>query len=388
MTEWKEYKLGEICDVRDGTHDSPKESSDGYPLVTSKNIKDGKIDLTNTYLISKKDYDFVNQRSRVDQWDILFSMIGTIGECAIVKEKPTYAIKNVGLFKTRGNERLAHWIYYYFHSQQAQNEMNACIKGSTQQYISLTDLRNFPISIPSQEEQSSIVSVLSSLDDKIDLLHRENATLEQMAETLFKELVKDKDNDGTLEQIIFVQNGYAFKSKDFNETGEHKVIKIKNISGSVVDIDTTDYVDNSVIMDVSSKFKINSGDVLIAMTGAEIGKLGIIPHTDKSLWLNQRVGLLSEKFNGSKYLAYLQLKSDYGQDYIENTATGSAQPNISGRGIEKCGFPILKQEYILQISNQVGEIYNKIVFNLGQINLLKVTRDFLLPKLMNNEIRF
>jgi len=86
MTEWKEYKLGEIADVRDGTHDSPKESNNGFPLVTSKNIKNGKIDLSNTYLISKSDYEFVNQRSKVDKWDILFSMIGTIGESAIVKQ--------------------------------------------------------------------------------------------------------------------------------------------------------------------------------------------------------------------------------------------------------------------------------------------------------------
>ena len=114
-------------------------------------------------------------------------MIGTIGECAIVKEHPNYAIKNVGLFKTNGNRLLAEWIYYYFHSQQAKNEMNACLKGSTQQYISLTDLRNFPIEMPSNEDQHRIVSILTSLDDKIDLLRRENATLEDMAETLFRQ---------------------------------------------------------------------------------------------------------------------------------------------------------------------------------------------------------
>ena len=81
------------------------------------------------------------------------------------------------------------------------------------------------------------------------------------------------------------------------------------------------------------------------------------------------------------------MKSDFGQDYIENTATGSAQPNISGVGIEKCGFPIFKQEDLIQISLQIGELYDKIIFNLGQINVLNDTRDFLLPKLMNNEIK-
>ena len=102
--------------------------------------------------------------------------------------------------------------------------------------------------------------------------------------------------------------------------------------------------------------------------------------------MNQRVGLLVEKYKGAKYLAYLQLKSEYGQDYIENTATGSAQPNISGIGIEKCGFPDLSEDERIQISQQIGEFYDKIIFNLGQINNIQDLKDNLLNKLMSNEI--
>ena len=123
------------------------------------------------------------------------------------------------------------------------------------------------------------------------------------------------------------------------------------------------------------------------MTGAEIGKLGIIPNNTKSLWLNQRVGLVVEKYVGTKYLAYLHLKSDFGQDYIENTATGSAQPNISGLGIEKCGFPKLKEEEIICMSKQIESLYEKIVFNLGQIHTIANKRNYLLPKLMSGEIK-
>ena len=164
------------------------------------------------------------------------------------------------------------------------------------------------------------------------------------------------------------------------------VVKIKNISGGVINIDTTDYIDSQIADAIHPKFRISSGDILIAMTGAEIGKLGIIPSTDKSLWLNQRVGLLAEKYKGAKYLAYLQLKSDFGQDYIENTATGSAQPNISGNGIEKCGFPKLSESDIIEYSYQIGELYDKVIFNLGQISTLVKLRNILLPKLMNGEI--
>lgn len=244
-----------------------------------------------------------------------------------------------------------------------------------------------PIFLPkSIEDRKQIVSIIASLDDKIDLLHRENETLEAMAKILFNKTLSGKENNGTIEQLISIQNGFAFKSKDFTEQGINRVIKIKNISEGIIDINKTDYIDNNIIKGISSKFKIYGGDILIAMTGAEIGKLGIIPSTNKDLWLNQRVGMLIEKYPGSKYIAYLQLKSDYGQDFIENAATGSAQPNISSCAIESCGFPLLDVSVIKTLAHQLGVLYEKIIHNLGHINGLKLLRNELLLKLMNFQV--
>ena len=94
--------LGEICDVRDGTHDSPKKQVQGKYLITSKNIKSGTVNFDNAYYISEYDYNNINKRSKVDIDDLLFTMIGTIGEVAHVREQPDYAIKNVGLIKNGG----------------------------------------------------------------------------------------------------------------------------------------------------------------------------------------------------------------------------------------------------------------------------------------------
>lgn len=367
MTEWKEYKLGDVCSR----------------LSSGKGIKS----------------DFITTQGKYPVWGGngvrgFTNTSNFSGRCCIIGRQGAYC-GNVHFFEgdaymtehavvAVGNELADS---YFLACQLSLMHLENLSAQSAQPGISVKTLSNQIVSLPPLPTQRRIASILSSLDDKIDLLHRENATLEQMTETLFKELVLNKENEGTLEQIISIQNGYAFKSKDFKDVGTHKVIKIKNISDSIVNIDTTDFIDDNAIMGLSPKFKIYGGDILIAMTGAEIGKLGIIPQNDKSLWLNQRVGLLVEKLKGSKYLAYLQLKSDFGQDYIENTATGSAQPNISGIGIEKCGFPIFKQENLIQISLQIGELYDKIIFNLGQINLLKDTRDFLLPKLISNEIK-
>ena len=386
MSEWKEYKLKDIT-YKITSGGTPKSAEASYydgdiPWLNTKEINFNRIGKTERYITE----DGLNNSSAkwIPKDSVIIAMYGTTAAkvaYSLIDLTTNQACCNLIINKDIADSK---FVYYYIQSSYEDLFNLAC--GAAQQNLSVGVIAEFPILLPPLEEQKRIASILSSLDDKIDLLHRENATLEAMAETLFKEYVLDKDNDATLEQIIFVQNGYAFKSKDFKEKGGHLIIKIKNISNGTIDIDTTDCVDNDVIVDVSTKFKINSGDILIAMTGAEIGKLGVIPKNDKSLWLNQRVGLLVEKYKGAKYLAYLQLKSEYGQDYIENTATGSAQPNISGIGIEKCGFPDLSEDERIQISQQIGEFYDKIIFNLGQINNIQNLKDNLLNKLMSNEI--
>lgn len=386
MSEWKEYKLKDIT-YKITSGGTPKSAEASYydgdiPWLNTKEINFNRIEKTERYITE----DGLNNSSAkwIPKDSVIIAMYGTTAAkvaYSLIDLTTNQACCNLIINKDIADSK---FVYYYIQSSYEDLFNLAC--GAAQQNLSVGVIADFPILLPPLDEQKRIASILSSLDDKIDLLHRENATLEAMAETLFKEYVLDKDNDATLEQIIFVQNGYAFKSKDFKEKGEHQIIKIKNISNGTIDIDTTDCVDSDVIVDVSTKFKINSGDILVAMTGAEIGKLGVIPKNDKSLWLNQRVGLLVEKYKGAKYLAYLQLKSEYGQDYIENTATGSAQPNISGIGIEKCGFPDLSEDERIQISQQIGEFYDKIIFNLGQINNIQDLKGNLLNKLMSNEI--
>lgn len=259
--------------------------------------------------------------------------------------------------------------------------------GSAVPSLTVPVINEIEINLPEPSVQDAIADILSSLDNKKDLLFRQNQTLENMAETLFNAWFEDKSLDNKISDLIDLQNGYAFKSKSFQDSGEHRVLKIKNISGGIVDIETSDFVSSETVSSIDTKFKITTGDVLFAMTGAKIGKMGIIPKTNSELWLNQRVGLFKEKYKGSRFLAYLHLKSDYGKDYIDNAATGSAQPNISGTGIEECEFPEISEQEIIEYSSQLAPLYEKLIFNLGQIQKLESLRDTLLPKLMSGEVR-
>jgi type I restriction enzyme S subunit len=297
---------------------------------------------------------------------------------------PKSTITNSSIaFELKDDSVEMEFLYYW-----AKNaDFSEVTSGSAQPQITIGDISSKEILLPPLPEQKAIAEVLTSLDDKIDLLHKQNKTLEQLAETVFEECIEGKDFDGSVSQLISIQNGYAFKSSDFKEVGNFGVLKIKNISSGVININQTDFVEDPLSLEMSKKFSVKSGDILIGMTGAEIGKLGVVPKTDKFLYLNQRVGLLREKYEGAKYLAYIHLKSEFGQDYIDNAATGSAQPNISGVGIEECAFPILTESQIKEYSNQIAPFYEKIVFNLGQIQSLEKVRDQLLPKLMSGEIR-
>lgn len=132
----------ELLDVRDGTHDSPKFLKDGYPFITSKNLKNGELDFSNVKYISKADYEEYNKRSKVGRGDLLFGMIGTIGNPVVVGETPEFAIKNVALVKANSNYDL-NFLRYYYLSPSIKRAIVDGTKGTTQKFVGLGNLRAF-----------------------------------------------------------------------------------------------------------------------------------------------------------------------------------------------------------------------------------------------------
>lgn len=175
---WELAKLGDVCDVRDGTHDSPKYVHNGYPLITSKNIKDGTIDFDNVNYISKEDYDAINMRSKVDNGDIIMPMIGTIGNPIIVDSEKEFAIKNVALIKFNNSRIINKYVYLILISKLFEDYIMNTKRGGTQNFISLKDIRAFNIPIPSEEEQ---IQLIDQINVEMDIV-RQNKRLIKMFE--------------------------------------------------------------------------------------------------------------------------------------------------------------------------------------------------------------
>ena len=159
---WKWVRFSEVIDVRDGTHDTPKYVLKGIPLVTSKNLVSGKIDFDTTKLISEEDAAIINMRSEVNTGDILFAMIGTIGNPVLVKKDREFCIKNMALFKPIDNH-LFDMRYLLLFLQKEQEQMKKSASGGVQSFISLKFLRNYLLPLPPLAEQKRIVEKLEQL---------------------------------------------------------------------------------------------------------------------------------------------------------------------------------------------------------------------------------
>ncbi len=155
--------LGNYYDVRDGTHDSPKFYDSGYPLVTSKNLKNGVISFEKIQYVSKDDFLSISQRSGVKKGDVLMAMIGTIGNPVVIETDAEFAIKNVALFKTNINQS-PHFLRYYLGSDYVIRKMEKDAKGATQKFVGLGYLRSFPINVPPIDIQISVVKELEDYE--------------------------------------------------------------------------------------------------------------------------------------------------------------------------------------------------------------------------------
>jgi len=192
---WVEKRLGEVYDVRDGTHDSPRYHATGFPLITSKNLKREGLSFDDVNMINEQDFVKINQRSAVHKGDVLFAMIGTIGNPTLVTVEPNFAIKNVALFKIPQGQSGA-FLKHYLASGWVISKMMQEARGTTQKFVGLGYLRDFPINVPPLAKQLEVVESLDELSAETQCLEslyqRKLAALDELKKSLLHQAFAGK----------------------------------------------------------------------------------------------------------------------------------------------------------------------------------------------------
>ena len=187
VNAWEQRKLGEITDVRDGTHDSPKYVQEGHPFITSKNVSNGFINYDDVQYVTDADYEEINKRSKVDVHDILMGMIGTIGNLALIRKEPDFAIKNVALIKYTGDVDYQ-YLYQALQAGCVTNQLSTGMDGGTQKFVSLKKIRELDIPFPDGWEQRKIGAYFSTLDHLITLNQRKIDMLKKLKSACLSEM--------------------------------------------------------------------------------------------------------------------------------------------------------------------------------------------------------
>lgn len=386
MEQWNIIKAYDYCyNVTDGTHDSPKQTEFGKYLITSKHIKDNRIDFESAYKISEDDYNKIITRSKVDQWDIIISMIGAYcGFCCIESSKQTdYAIKNVGLLKV-GNELKCKWLYYYLTSPHGKQQLSKLRSGSSQPYISLGALRNLDIPVPNENTMSDIVSVLSSLDSKIELNRRINDNLEQQAQALFDHyfdsgsIYLEDSIMGCLTDIAVYLNGLAmqkFPATDIERS--LPVLKIKELGQRKCD-DCSDRCSDSIDAD----YIIDNEDIIFSWSGTLMvdvwcgGKCG----------LNQHLFKVTPLKNYPRWFVYYWTNRHLKKFKLIAKDKAVTMGHIRRGDLENAEVAIPTNLNMLEINARINPLFQSIIDRRLEITKLENIRDALLPKLMSGEL--
>lgn len=279
------------------------------------------------------------------------------------------------------------YVYYLVCSSNIREvAIKSMVGSSGRQRVQTDVVQNIEIEMPIFDEQVKIASILKSFDDKITLNNAINKNLMEQALTLYTTHFTTLEKNGCIGDYCSIKSGFAFKSSWWTDSGI-KVIKIGSINQDNLNLLECSYVDENKINKVND-FKVRAGDLLIAMTGATIGKFAMVPYSSETLLVNQRVGkfFLGNKPVEKLPFIYCTLKQPDVYYEIVNRGQGSAQPNISGSDIMSIPCVIPSKEAIDEFNCINQPLFDLIISNQRENQQLSKIRDTILPKLMSGEL--
>ena len=382
MSEWQECKLGDVVITNAKSLDK-SYSFETILYLDTGSITEGKIESFQE--ISLKDAPSRAKRL-AKQNDIVYSTVRPIQRhYGLLKNPQPNLVVSTGFTVIEANQKFAHpeFIYYLLSSDESVEYLDVIAEASTSTYPSLkpSDIENLDISLPPIEEQKAITSVLSSLDDKIDLLHRQNTTLESMAETLFRQwFVEEAQEDWEekpLSRIASFLNGLACqKFPPTDALNKLPVLKIKELSSGISE--NSDWATSNV----KPEYIIENGDVIFAWSASLMVKVW----DGEKCVLNQHLfKVTSQEFPKWFYLNWCKYHLD---EFISISSSHATTMGHIKRGdLDAAMVKVPQPEVLCEMTKQMAPLLDKQIFNAKQIKTLEKLRDNLLPKLMSGEVR-
>jgi type I restriction enzyme S subunit len=386
VSEWSVSTLGDLCHkITDGAHHSPKEDANGLPMFSVKDMKEQGFDYSKPKKINSNDFNkLIASGCQPSIGDILIAKDGSVMKHVFsVKTQPDYVLlSSIAIVKPDCKKIDSKFLVYAIKSPEVTDTiLNNFVSGSGVPRIVLKDFKKVEISYPNLEQQKAIASVLSSFDDKIDLLHRQNTTLERMAETLFRQwFVEEAQKDweeGTLSDVSD-NIRQSVQAKDIQATT--KYIGLEHIDRRIIALKQY-----GVGEDVSSnKYAFEKNDILFGKLRPYFHKVCFSPFSGIC-----STDILVIRPKSPDYFA-LCLFAYFQNDVVEYANLGSGgtrMPRTDWETLKQYPISLPDKNILLKFNAIVLPSINKITENLAQIHTLEKLRDNLLPKLMSGEIR-
>ena len=414
MTEWREIALGELVEIYDGPHATPKKTTSGPVFLGISNLENGRLNLTQTNHLSEVDFKRWTRRVTPRKDDIVFSYETRLGEAALIPPTLRCCLgRRMGLLRPKTDNIDARFLLYAFLGTQFQETLRSrTVHGSTVDRLLLTEMGSFPIEIPINiDEQRAIAHILGTLDDKIELNQRMNETLEEMARVLFKSWFVDFDpirakmegrdtglppdvaalfpdrlvdselgeipegwKVNRMEDVATAIYGAPFASKRFNELGTgFPLIRIRDLATHNPGVFTDEQHPKGKL--------INPGDIVVGMDGEFRAHIWKGPMA----WLNQRVCHFKPYVGVPRTFLFESLIGPLAD--FERSKVGTTVIHLGKTDIDsiKLSFPT---KAVLDTFAQLTEpLVERVVANAAESHTLAALRDTLLPELMSGESR-
>ncbi len=409
MTDWKTVKLGDVAEVIDCLHKTPKYSNQGYNMVRVTDIKGGVLDLKNTLKVDEETFLEFSRKYKPLKGDIVFSRVGTTGNVCYVGEDNHFCLGQNTVFIVPREDKK--YFYFTLTSVESKNQIESLATGSTQKTISMKSIREIEFSLPPLPTQRKIAKVLGDLDDKIELNRRMNETLEEMAmavyrhyfvnfgippgakeeatECPFGKLVEHPEMGmipagwkvGIFTEYVNILGGGTPKTQVAEFwNGDIPFFTPKDVQDSVYLFETERYITQRGLKACNSK--LYEKDTIFITARGTVGKIVLagIP-----MAMSQSNYAIIHKEKGFQFFTYLYLQDQMsqllrlGHGAVFNTITTDTFKNL---------YIVFPDSITMEKFNkQCNSIFEKLFSNSQEIQSLTETRDYLLPRLLSGEVR-